>query len=821
MRPLLLLLAALCCALGCRPASNSKGPTPVSEDTVVPPGLALDDVRALLASQGDRAAIVVLQWPGASSMSRSPMSLLRSINPPQLTPAPMVTLLDQLERDRDALEAEGWDVAHPAVLSLSEVPFPGEGIGRFSEVDWAFGQPKGDRIPGVVTRARLPARDVDALMTSLTRALGRAGSPFPGLVEGHARARAWALESGWLALLPGPDHVQVVFEDEAIGGIELERARARLKVLPVEPPQSASVRNLVGTDDGMLVRPGRVADLALWAGLTSGAKVLESISIEQRDMARIKAIEVSSAIELSMVNTPEIEQWSLRGSTTETGELRMYMVADLHARAHREFAAAIERARPGVPVTAERPLLELSMGTALSGSFEPPTALREIASWEQLGELGEAWWNNAVVTQPLGTLAALTEWLQREFLGLPEGMHPRSTQLVVVERSPFRAALAMVMPPELDPSRLRRPGGSVELHVASRGQDQVLLAGVGVDPREVFDAGGELPLEGWTLQSRDSLLDIPSLRGDRNQLELRHIGPALVGELTTRHDGTKPTPSVWPELSALTPRPGPEPSSGEACLRDAARAFHGSLAELFGGTRPSRAVIARHEPALREGLTCALADEAVAARARRMDAVIERSLVLHLRRDLDDAATVERLHAACERTAEPTYCDQARALAAVPHPELVHAQDSCSPWNPTPVLLVRVTPSALAIGERVVEPDRAALQDALMETQTDGTPPFVGLSVDPKVPVARLRPVIQALGALGAPFMVVAIRNDRTGQIRWESVYLDELPDWAEGEGPAVRLRPAPRRRWSEFVPSVVAACGRGVWAVPEPKPSQ
>ncbi|MCA9711362.1 MAG: TolC family protein, partial [Myxococcales bacterium] len=213
-------------------------------------------------------------------------------------------------------------------------------------------------------------------------------------------------------------------------------------------------------------------------------------------------------------------------------------------------------------------------------------------------------------------------------------------------------------------SGLRRPDHGIDVHVVSRGEDQVLLAGLGVDPREVFDTQGERPLEGWTLQARESLLDVSPLRGDRHQLQVRHIGPALVGELTIRREDTKPTASVWPELADLRPRPRPEPSVGEACLLDAARAFHGSLVELFAGTRPSRAVIERHEPALRKGLTCALADETVGARAHRMDAVVEQSLSLHLRDDLDDAAVVQRLRAACERTAEPSYCDEAQALAA-------------------------------------------------------------------------------------------------------------------------------------------------------------
>ncbi|MCA9710534.1 MAG: hypothetical protein KDK70_32130, partial [Myxococcales bacterium] len=318
MRPLL-LLAVLSCSLGCRPDSSSTRPTPVAEGARAPVRLTPDELRALLATQGDRAAFVVLQWPGAPSTSRSPMPLLRSLGP-KLTPA-LVTLLDLLERDRNALEADGWDLARPAVLSLGEAPFHGEGVGRFCEIDWAFGRPDGDRIPGVIARARLPARDVDALMRSLGAALGSARSPLPDLVEGRAKARAWALESGWLALLPGSDHVELVLEDEAVGGVELQRARVRLGVQPVEVPDSPSVRNLADADAGMLVRPRRAAELGLWAGLASGAKVLGSISIEQRDMARTKAIEISSGIELSMVSAPEIEQWSMRASAAELGEL--------------------------------------------------------------------------------------------------------------------------------------------------------------------------------------------------------------------------------------------------------------------------------------------------------------------------------------------------------------------------------------------------------------------------------------------------------------------------------------------------------------------
>jgi hypothetical protein len=813
-----LLALALTGAPGCRTSSSPTETTEPRAPVGERESLDVEQLRALIASQGDGGAALFVSWPG------NPSSVdLRLLPVDESTLGLSSRLLELMHEPTPELEANGWALDRPAILSLFEFPMGDAGIGLVSEVDWAFGRPTGhDRLPGLVMRARLPARNVKALMASLSEELAGSHATFDALVQGRSGARAWTVEpGGWLALLPGPDHVQLVAQLGGRGPLDLASARACLDVTPALLPDGPALHNLDGAPYGGLLRMERFPAVDAWIGARVGLELLDQASPEFRDRSRLIAVELALGGELDAVDElPETGLLSIRAWKPEPAVTRARIVVNLTRRGHEGLLAVERAARPGLRPKAEHPALYLGLGLSTAGSTggsevlpsPAPTSLAELrAMLEEMTAISSVYIS---LRHPVGLLSQVQELLLRE-LGMAPDVAIHGAQLVVLEEQPFRSAIAIVVSPTFDLERLRlgAPRG-VEVHETRRGEDRVVLVGMQVDPREVFDAASEAPLE--LMEATTSLspllrqLGIQGASGDRSRFWARHIDSALVMEEVTWHrEDRSPPPPDWPSFAGLAPSPDVRPSAVRGCLVRAARALHAGLVRNSQNKAHRHAVLEEEHPAMLEALRCAAEDATTARRAQRLRRLGELALTAPLRTEHDDEALLGRLRVVCDETKDQAICDEVQALAARPRPTLPEVDAACEIERFAPPAFVRLTASAIAFDDRVFESEREAVRAAIATTNRSESPP-IGIIASPDVSMKRLLSVLDAMRAEGQLYAMLATRSADT-RAQWDFVYFGSLPKWARGMGKAFELRRKAFRSWGDAAPKLAAACGRTV----------
>jgi hypothetical protein len=273
------------------------------------------------------------------------------------------------------------DPKRPVILSLFEpalTPSPMATLGRYTEM-----MPVHD---GIRHQVVIPVVDVqarDATMEALASWLAPVGRPWPELVDHRPGARAWSLErpvedgerAGLIALLPGTDHVRVVFVDRAIHlerRGQLELWRARLETAPSELEDSAALRLALRSNAPLaaVLRPDRLPMLEATYAAEALQDALEQLPAEQHPQARALGFGLSLAALFPYTERDaELEDIGLT-LAAEGDVLRLRAVAGLTQRGLELLEPARASTGERVPALADPWLADVGL------RLEPAYALR-------------------------------------------------------------------------------------------------------------------------------------------------------------------------------------------------------------------------------------------------------------------------------------------------------------------------------------------------------------------------------------------------------------------------------------------------------------
>ncbi|MCB9523437.1 MAG: AgmX/PglI C-terminal domain-containing protein [Myxococcales bacterium] len=387
----------------------------------------------------------------------------------------------------------GLDEGRPWVFALFEPPANGP-VGATT----ALLPPLDGGFPGFRHRAALPATDAKALGKGVADLLASAGYTASGPVAGRADSALLKGEQGqWCALWPDGDRLYVEWLSHV--ALKPDGAQALAPSGPVgKPARGAALlaaslpaalalrfeaRHLRATytAHGHMQAVGALFsvgdDLALQLGQAAFGLLMKAELLMGDDGADLNAHALTVAAE---------------------GEgIRLVWTAEATATGQQALAAGAKAA--AAPLTVKgQPLAQattaLGWAALLDQAQVPPPFAKVGTRARDLGyafaECGVGCWWQVMLRSPFGSAAGALQALGTLPGGLRRSDLPSLLQVVVP--GPGQVALAAEIGP-VDAGMIRsalaeiRPLREAQLHVLPRGERKVVLLGVGVDPRTVFD----------------------------------------------------------------------------------------------------------------------------------------------------------------------------------------------------------------------------------------------------------------------------------------------------------------------------------------------
>ena len=797
--------------LGCR--ADRAGEPPIGEVAPpVPDDLQADTIARIEGLGAGAAFVVVLDpaedgWPRLRSTLRDVGHRDAEVVMSSRFDAPVLGVLRAVGVPVRDSELDGWDLRRRTVLALGDPMIdgpPGLPALRLKE-------PRSVRLRHQIA---LPALSVEKLMGSLDAALADLEAAPAEIIADAPGAKARVLpREGIVVLLPENTQVRVVVLTHARGREPHRDARAFASdLVPGSGDgQTAALRFAAQPSHAVasLIRPRRLRPLGVMLGMAAAHDAVERIEPDLQRGALAHGLNLVLECERMMGEEPEFRHWAV-GLRTGGSTIVSEMMGDSTAHG-RGILDAVSQSVATVGVRRD--------DLVAQGSFVSPFVQNEDSDTTQTVEAFQRCGRFA----PLAlALASPMRWaapviagkLRGDGGGFAEALaavldsRPRSVQLAMTGDSPPRLAFAMTYPSPTGSKKgretLRAQGA--ETHVTKRGEQVVLQAGFGVDPREVFDAsqkgnGGTL-MEG-DLDLRSLEIRVPNLPVV-SQTQVRIIDGVIVGQATWSTSDKPELRLPHAEKPDVSPRPTTELTPDDrACLR-----------RLLGTVVP--ALVKMNDPGRRhthkdptQWIEAAASDLACLAKgeAREAAAALERHAIgeaaTTLSRMGQTAASTILVKTWCDAGKGEEYCEDAAAMSTRPQVVLpfVQLDARCVEKTfPGPGgLAVLVADNQLMIGGERVALKPPAIRDAferLLPAKRDTA--LVDVLVDREEKVGTILPTLDALVALGVEMVMVGSMDVESGFV-----------------GTGLQLRkgrrsgstPPSNQQWGDFVTDITVHC--------------
>lgn len=741
-------LLTACLLLGCRKES-AVAPVPVSDAET------LDRIRGL----GGGAPFVVVvdasdeRWPRVREYLVALRARARSTVPDTNLDDPVLGALRLLRIAAGVVELKDRDRGRPVVFALADPVVDGPpGLPSLLMRD-----PKAVRLRHVID---VPALDTQRLVVELDGALESAGRPWPALVAERPGARARELAGrGAIALLPEASTVRVVVITTAAGRdptADLPAFVADLEPSPgklaVTPALELAARSEFGAS--FHIRPWRMRALGASLGMGVTHEMLATIDADLRPRAFATGVNIVLDCERVLGEPREIDDWAV-GLVADGPRSRTTVIGSLTERG-RQIAGEL--------VSEVRPLGLRRDDATISGFFGLAVVADEAAAANDLRSIPKkcgllAPWSMGFGS-PMAWGSAVARGVADEGLGttIAAGLaaRPRGLQFAVVPGLLAPGVAIAAIDPRVDQvepltAELERYGART--FVEEQQGRVVVLAGVGVDPREVFDTA-VLGERSGVFQWRAA----PHVFGEIQAAgRLDITGGLIVGE-------TVGSALTLASTSPVAPRPVMR-AQGEAdhraleCLR---RAEAQIVPALIGMNEIN---VRRTAAGPREWLATAGPD-LECARGHRDTAEAGLALLRHAR-----AETVATLIGIGESRAATTFVEDSckqpddecavlaklRALPQVALPDVVRTPACLEQTFATPYgVHVLIGGDRIAVAGEVIAADPAALTAALARVRPPAPRLFdVYLFVDQQVKLGTVIPVLEAVSSLGEDMVMV------------------------------------------------------------------
>lgn len=663
----------------------------------------------------------------------------------------------------------GLDAARPIVLALAEPPAEmGE---RFAS---AAAIVRG-ALPGLRHEVLLPATDVALLHRSLGEFFdaNKIGTARPELVAGDAKASAWQVGTGAVALVDGPDHVRLIAVTHASAPTSASLLRPAIEA----PVRTAGVVAAALKDAplALLVRARAQARLAVFfmahEGLAGAASGLPTRP--QQRAAIVRALRCEAWIH---GGKQELEDWTISATADERSLAARVVMSLADAGVEVVDAGVAGAGKTRTPqhddllVHAWLRLAPDAMLAAAHGPAAPPEPSADLArQFEACGVHLPA----LVAVAPMARMQHVLQLVG----GGAQSNGGTAYQVAMRETAPgvMHSAVAVEVTGSVDPwtglwpvlgSRL---GGPPQVELTPSGERTRIDVGFGdragallgaLAPASDELAGASV----WLAPLRARLADqkelAPLLRRERLRVGLRRSGRALVGDVALTDAAEVPVPLdmshvTWSERQV-------EQSPGDACAVAAASAAAAELGD------PAVVGPARSRQTIRDG-----AGEGGVAALTSIDAAsqcpaaaaepLRRISALTIAGELVDEWRIEEaaklLARACEASRDEQVCLRATEVAQQVAPNIPHLYAMCDELVPiADTHRVALAAGGLALDDRRVA-DVPALVAALEALVATGDEITVELGVDAAMRFAEVRPLLAALSPLKKVRLTVAVRQ--------------------------------------------------------------
>lgn len=756
----------------------SREPAAATAEVTAPLPTAVDPWLArALESTGPRAAVLVVLDPGRWPEVRRQLADFIALLPAEYA-AHLPAVADPSQVLSRALATVGVDLpplpltgtqhGRPLILALGDAP-----IGPLAATIPLRA------LPGLQHQILIPAADTDMLTKPLVDALTLHLPGPPSPIDGHPGALRFRLPDrgpvpdgeysplsppesrgggDWLAVIPEAGLVRIVVVRGGMYLASIADAPPEPLRLPEPAPRTAGLAELAGTPTlAVLLRPQRLPALRTWFSAQQSALAIATVATDQLvDAERVGMRVLVGCEQLAGDEAPEVEDWTL-SLTTEGAALRLRAIASLTPRGAAlvdagltTAAAPLALARADAPghawlrfdVDAARQTLGPSR-TQLDMSDDLAQRFQECGSWSLLLD----------PAAPFGASQRLWSSLLAD-VAVPDAPASGSVSQLALTRLPpgeAQGALAVHAPAPVDAevgktaASIPGLGLATAVHTSPEGSGHrnYFGFGAGVDPRAAF-AGPEpttdlarlhLALAPVVAALAGTAPGLAAALRPHARLELRahRSGQAVAAELVLG--------DADPRLYDLTGFTSPAPALAPACHQAHARALYSLLQAADDPTLATPAA-AELLQAVDAALTCPeLAELAPALRRTGL-----RLLADTFARRARTPDAVQLLTPACT-AGDATVCAELERLRSAVAPTLPVVATTCPdrfPGGPT-----------LAVDAKGITLDGAPLADAramsaaLLERAALHDPRHLTLDLalqfDAELPLAALRPVLQAL----------------------------------------------------------------------------
>ena len=463
-------------------------------------------------------------------------------------------------------------------------------------------------------------------------------------------------------------------------------------------PQSASVRTpaytqlaMPGAGLGLLIRPWRVRAMFAQEGINAMAYALREAPADMRHKMFAQGLAiVLNGVQLMHAERPDFEDAVVRLVADDAG-VAFEGTHALTAGAAKAFKDAMSKGGrtlalklPVIAQTAQRiDFNALLDGVGPRPIFAKMKRMRDFV--EGLRDCGFGCVLHAVTRVPLSTARGALDFAPAEVKAFVRAL-PTAMQSALVRLDPGLkpiAALAGDVAKDFDTGQLRALAGA-EVHLIPKDDRAVLLVGLGIDPRTVFDVqatttpqtASTARIEPTALQSLAELLGAGPVKPLFDAL-----GPIVADSAVAPgghafawriHLSTSPGVNASPFAPVATaPFGGPilgfTPSAGDRCLGEVAAGMSAAFLALSHLSPEKRVeVVAKGFAELAPSFKCADSSASTQAAAMGMRRLFVHTLGMGARPGETDALTF--IDAQCVATKDPAICAEAKRIKALPPP---------------------------------------------------------------------------------------------------------------------------------------------------------
>lgn len=788
--------ASLLIATSCHCGSERDNPL-AETDTTATPAVDLDarTIADLESFGADGCVVLVIHpdaWTDAHRVIAPMLAGLDLPSPYDIKTLADVEQLPQLVRTLLGMPPrqhaiEGWDLDRPITASLFESELQGP-VGSLTATlhDQA--------LPSVRHQLLIPATDTTTLVRSIATDLESMGHARPEFVELVAGARAAVVGEMAIAVLPENDRVRVV----ALHPVPDDPAtiRGRLDSTPTALVHSPPVSLLLQTNNliAAMVRPWKLRPIAVLEGSRRLNQALADVSGTMRAPLRARGTQLVLSAELLMSDASADLDETVVAVTAGDRALHLRAASLLTDRGA-AIVDAMQRGAGGPFLTkAREPWLEAYVGANLRELLDTTTLPPGLTSLQTINDSGPLATTYVGLRFPFGlvdlieraakhkqlplSIEHLPVAMQLVWTALDEGELPTGAVAIEWNNNAKTSALTGLISLARTDPRYR----GLSVHKVERGEDQVTMVGVDVDPTTVIHGSGATPpdalarLKVWfapiaaALQQRAPRLSAAFAPLGTLVAQWSRTDRALIFEAVLTLPGTEPklrSVALGPPSTTRAAETGVDPEA-ELCLGRAGLSIAEGLRALSTVSPGSLGVVSAKALAqARPHLQCAAEHpdtRAAGAALRRMQTILAADTMLATG---SPASAAMVLTNECDAGRDPVICARKQAVESLPSPlpPEIELPQSCGMQWQLPATAARVNVDRRGISmldELVTATTLAARIGARRDPATDGRPTKatpVELTVDEDTTMAIVRPVLEALGSSGITEVLVSVRD--------------------------------------------------------------